>query len=224
MSSRRRAIVISNDEPDSSYGAERLSLHFGRRFETRLVDPLAGFGDPGTWLSRVGAEALVLSGSDRSVRAELPWMLEEEEVLRAAVRARIPTLAVCFGHQLLAKAFGARIVTRPKRTGLFRVEPVTEDPMFAGIEGSALVPEQHSDHVSELPPEFSLVATSSYCDVQALRHRTGLVYGVQFHPCYDDGVFDVDDEWSGLDAARPLSHDGGLILSNVVALFADALG
>ncbi len=216
--------MVSNDEPDSSYGAARLAARFEARFETELVNPLEGFGDPARWIRRVGADALVLSGSDRSVLSELPWMLEEEEVLRNAVEGGVPTLAVCFGHQLLAKAFGAQIVTLPKRIGLFEVRPTVPDRMFAGLGETAVVPEQHSDQVSGLPDEFIVTATSSYCPVQAMRHRTRPVYGVQFHPCYDDGVFEADEAWMALDVPRPLSHDGGLLLGNIVALFAELVG
>lgn len=223
MSSRRRAVVISNDEPDSSYGAHRLSLAFEESFDTELFVPLGGFGAPRVWLKRVRADVLVVSGSDRSVLTELPWMREEEAVLRAAVELGTPTLAVCFGHQLLAKAMGARIVTRKKRVGLSEVEPVGRDPVFAGVDGHALVPEQHSDQVEHVPDGFVLTATSDYCRVQAMRHEESPVYGVQFHPCYDDEVFDVDEAWIGLDVPRPLSHDGPLILANTVRLFEQTL-
>jgi GMP synthase-like glutamine amidotransferase len=218
-----RAIVISNDEPDSSYGARRLAAAFGERFETEIVSPLGGFGRPETWLERVGADALVLSGSDRSVLSELPWMLEEEEVLRSAVRSRTPTLAICFGHQLLGKAFEADIVTREKRIGLFEVTPEGGDAVFAGAPVPSVVPEQHSQHVASLPEGFRLLATSDYCAVQAMRHETAPVYGFQFHPCYDDSVFDVDDAWNELEMTRPLSHDGGLILKNAVSVLWDEL-
>ncbi len=223
MSSRRRAIVISNDEPDSSYGAGKLSVAFDERFETEQVNPLRGFGEPSSWLSRSRCDALVLSGSDRSVLSGLPWMLEEEEVLRSAVATGVPTLAVCFGHQLLAKALGAPLVTRPKRTGLFEIDLVGNDPVFAGIDKRALVPEQHSEQVADVPAGFRVVATSVYCPVQAMRHESLPIYGVQFHPCYDESVFDADEEWEGLDVPRPLEHDGALILRNAVRLLAEAL-
>ncbi|MFH1502417.1 MAG: gamma-glutamyl-gamma-aminobutyrate hydrolase family protein [Candidatus Eisenbacteria bacterium] len=223
MSSRRRAVVISNDEPDSSYGAGRLGAAFAERFDVELVSPLAGFGEPRDWLSRARADALVLSGSDRSVLAELPWMLDEEEILCRAVSSGVPTLAICFGHQLLAKALGAAIVTREKRIGLFEVSALGGDPVFSGLGDKVLVPEQHADQVVELPAGFELIATSGYCRVQAMRHEALPIYGMQFHPCYDDGVFGEDEAWEELDLARSFVHDGARILGNTVRLLADAL-
>jgi GMP synthase-like glutamine amidotransferase len=216
-----RAVVISNDEPDSCYGAERLAAAFRERFETEIMSPLDGVGDPATWVARTRADAIVLSGSDRSVLSGTSWMLGEEALLRAAVRTGTPTLAICFGHQLLAKAFGGEIVTREKRIGLFEIEPLGCDPLFDSVSTPALVPEQHSEHVVSVPEGFVLVATSDYCPVQAIRHERAPVYGLQFHPCYDDDVFEVDEAWDALDIPRPLSHDGGAILRNAVRTLAD---
>jgi len=86
------------------------------------------------------------------------------------------------------------------------------------------VPEQHSEHVPSVPAGFRLVATSDYCLVQAIQHEEAPVYGFQFHPCYDDGVFDADEAWAAVRVERPLSHDGAAILERVVSVLADAAG
>jgi GMP synthase (glutamine-hydrolysing) len=208
-----------------------LARAFETRFDAELVSPLSGFGNPGSWLERSRADALVLSGSDRSVLSELSWMLEEEAVLRYAVERGVPALAVCFGHQLLAKALGADIATREKRIGLFELERARRsdgDPehggdLFDGVGDPIVVPEQHSDQVVDVPPGFELVATSGYCRVQAVRHSAHAIFGVQFHPCYDDDVFEADEEWRELGFDGPFEHDGARILGNAVRLMADAL-
>ena len=222
MSDAHLAIVISNDEPDSDYGARRLASAFGTFFRTELVNPLDGFEHPGSWLAERGANVLVLSGSERCVLDELPWMLEEEEVLRAAVAAGVPTLAICFGHQLLAKAFGCEIVRREKHIGLFEITPVGRDDVFGGLSDSIVVPQQHSDQVADVPDGFELIASSDYCCVQAFRHGKVPVYGMQFHPCYDAAVFDVDEAWANLGGRDSFVHDGATVLESVVRVFAEA--
>jgi GMP synthase-like glutamine amidotransferase len=224
LSNLPRAIVVNNDHPESSYGAGRLASAFAAAFETEIIIPS---DNPGRLLDRISShsvDVLVLSGSDRSVLEEDGWMLAQEDLLRETVRLGFPTLAICFGHQLLGKALGATIVTDVKRVGLFEVTPVARDPVFAGVGASALVPEQHSDQIEGVPEGFELIATSHYCAVQAIRHCRAPVYGMQFHPCYGGDVFEADEEWAELGYEGSFEHDGGLILGNTVRVIAGALG
>jgi GMP synthase (glutamine-hydrolysing) len=218
-------IVINNDDPDSDYGATHLAAAFAGSFATEILSPLDGFPDADDWIRGGAADAFVLSGSDRSIKDALPWMLEEEELLRRAVGARVPVLAICFGHQLLGEAFGAGIVTREKRIGLFEVTVIGRDPVFDGVGGTATVPEQHSDQLSEVPAGFDLIATSNYCPVQAMRHAAAPAYGMQFHPCYEESVFDADEAWDAVPHPRgSFDHDGARILANVARSFAGIVG
>ncbi|MBM3307219.1 MAG: gamma-glutamyl-gamma-aminobutyrate hydrolase family protein [Candidatus Eisenbacteria bacterium] len=224
MSRRPRLVVLSNDAPDSSYGARRLAGAFGTAFDATIVEPQGGLGAPRAWLAARGADALVLSGSERSVTARLPWMEEEGALLVEAVARRLPVLAVCFGHQLLGRAFGAEVVREAKRIGLYHIELVGGDPLFAGLGHRALVPEQHGDQLERVPHGFDLIATSDYCGVQAIR-RAGLpVYGVQFHPCYGDDVFDADDAWEATGLRGRFAHDGADILANAARIFRAWIG
>jgi len=222
-SGRPRAIVINNDHPSSEYGATRLAEAFADAFEARIVTQVEGFAPARDWLASHGADALVLSGSDLSLTSPAAWMLEEEDLLRAAVGAGLPVLAICFGHQLLGEAFGSELVSRQKRVGLFDVAPVGDDPVFSGLGEAVLVPEQHSDQIVGVPDGFDLIATSDYCTVQAIRHRELPVYGLQFHPCYGEGVFDEDEAWEALGWEGPFQHDGAQILGNAVRVMAESL-
>ncbi len=215
-------IVVNNDDPDSDYGARRLAAAFAGAFDVKIASPLGGFPLADDWIRGGGASALVLSGSDRSIKEALPWMLEEEALLRDSVEAGIPLLAICFGHQLLGEAFGAGIVTREKRIGLFEVAVVGSDPAFDGVSEVAVVPEQHADQLSTVPDGFDLIATSDYCPVQAIRHASALAYSMQFHPCYEESVFEADEAWEALVNLRGrFRHDGACILSNVARIFAE---
>jgi GMP synthase (glutamine-hydrolysing) len=129
--------------------------------------------------------AIVVSGSGSGVHEELPWMVE---AARWLISHDLPTLGVCFGHQLLAFAHGG--VVRPQRPeyGVYDVEIVAEDPLFSGLSNPFAAFESHFDAVVEVPENARVLARSDRA-VQALAFGDR-VRGVQFHPEFDPVVVD----------------------------------
>lgn len=218
MSKGPALIVLSNDLPDSAYGAEHLADAFRCTFDVRIADPTRGFGGADAWLARESPEALVLSGSDRSVLDATPWMLEEQEIVRLATGAGLPVLGVCFGHQLIAVAFGAALERKTKRVAVCEIRVTADDPMLGPAGLRLRMPEQHSEHVVSVPAGFVALASSDGCRIEAMRHETAPVYGVQFHPCYEADVIDVDEAWEGHDAGA-FRHDGAGLLRRAARYF-----
>lgn len=102
----------------------------------------------------------------------------------------IPTLGVCLGHQSIGTAYGARIV-RARRTMHGKVSPIAHngDAMFDGLPAPLDVARYHSlviDPESLEAGELEVIAHTAEAgwedEVQAVRHRTHPVWGVQFHP------------------------------------------
>ncbi len=130
-------------------------------------------------------DAALMTGSHASVRDRAPWMVDAERWLREAVECRTPFLGVCFGHQLLAHAFGAQVVKNPRgvELGTCEVELTPEgraDPLFAGLGPRLLALESHEDLATDLPPRIRLLAGNAFAPVQAI--AVGSARGVQFHP------------------------------------------
>jgi GMP synthase (glutamine-hydrolysing) len=158
--------------------------------------------------SASGFDGVLLTGSPASVTAETPWMLSLAHWSLAAARDR-PVLGVCFGHQLLGRALGARVEPNPRGPEC-GVRTVTltgagqADPLFDGLPASFLAPEFHEDHVSRLPPGAILLAHGAATPVEAFAAGEGL-RSVQFHPEFDPGrgrsMTEAGRSW--LDAKRP---------------------
>lgn len=94
-----------------------------------------------------------------------------------------PILGICLGHQIIAQAYGgeiggAGIESYAKNT----IEIMDEDDIFQGLGKNMDVWTSHKDEVKTLPPGFELLATSSLCDIEAMKHEEKPVYGIQFHP------------------------------------------
>lgn len=126
-------------------------------------------------------DAVVISGSQ--------WMLSVEQppigVVEFVRNLRLPTLGVCFGHQLLGLSFGAK-VTRGElveRNELVRLD--ISWPLFAGLGSSCLMLESHCELLTRQDVEsigWLIGAESASCAVEAIRHPELPLFGVQFHP------------------------------------------
>ena len=137
----------------------------------------ADFPDP------TGFDLVVLYGSRWSAcdPGVAHWVEPELEMLRAADRAGVAVLGLCFGGQLLSAAHGGGVECAPEpEVGWFRVDP---EPGRPGIERGPWL-QWHFDRF-EVPPGGELLATSAV-GPQAFRLRRNL--GLQFHPEADRAV------------------------------------
>lgn len=132
----------------------------------------------------MGAEAIVISPG--------PCTPAEAGVSVEVVRRLGPTtpvLGVCLGHQSIGAAYGGRIV-RARRLMHGKTSPIAHQgaEMFAGIPTPFTVARYHSLVIdpTDLPEELEVVAWTDEAgfedEIQAVRHRTHPVWGVQFHP------------------------------------------
>jgi len=141
-----------------------------------------------------GVEAVVLGGSKASVYEdhEHAWMDVEREFVRRLVHDRIPTLGICFGHQIINETLGGAVVEDETRMRLVRAD-LGNDPLFDGME--PVVPALHSDIVTAPGRGMRTVATTDYSDHFATRHRTAPIWTIQFHPEYTPRLRHLVDEW-----------------------------
>jgi GMP synthase (glutamine-hydrolysing) len=133
-----------------------------------------------------GFDGIVISGSPRSLVEPEAWMHSAAETVRRAAAAGVPTLGVCFGHQLIAFAFGARVRQNPNgwEVGTTEVELTDDgarDPLFTGVTRRLRVNQSHRDEVWELSTQHRRLAVSSHTETQAIAIGEH-VRGVQFHP------------------------------------------
>jgi len=112
-----------------------------------------------------------------------PFLLPELEWIRQAVDCQLPTLGICLGAQLLAKALGRPVYrNRVKEIGWYEVELLpasSEDRLFGGRGPVETVFHWHGD-TFDLPEGAVLLARGTSCSNQAFRIGTS-AYGVQFH-------------------------------------------
>lgn len=103
----------------------------------------------------------------------------------AAVRAGLPLLGVCLGHQSIGQAMGGQVVRAPQLMH-GKVSPVHHDGrgLFSGLPSPFTATRYHSLIVARDSLPDSLVVTGQTEDgiIMGLEHKDAPIHGVQFHP------------------------------------------
>jgi GMP synthase-like glutamine amidotransferase len=126
-------------------------------------------------------DATVVTGSTKLVTRDPP-----PEILYALYReTRKPLLGICYGHQALAHAWGARVVKRAFFEADADIRASRPDALLDDLDGNFTVFKSHFEHVvpdSRLTRHFEVLAASDRCAVEVIRHRERPLWGTQFHP------------------------------------------
>jgi GMP synthase (glutamine-hydrolysing) len=181
------------------------------RFE-RLVKGVEGNGARVTRTEWSKSTAKVFDMFDGVVLSGSPDMMSDPKVhakfsqeISAIRDSRVPVLGVCFGHQMLAHAFGAQVVkdSRPV-LGFVKTKVLRNGEIFEGLPKSVMLLESRHEVVKSLPEGFELTASSETSPIAGMKHKSRPLYGVQSHP----------ERYS---AENP---EGNLVLGNFVRLIA----
>jgi GMP synthase-like glutamine amidotransferase len=131
--------------------------------------------------------AVLILGAPESANDDLQYLKDEMELIRAAAQKNIPTLGICLGSQLIAKAFGARVYKGPKKEiGFYhnvKIDPASNSRLFSGISNPFTVFHWHGD-TFDLPKGATRLA---YSELYTQAFQYGSAVAVQFH-------FEVDRE------------------------------
>ncbi len=130
-------------------------------------------------------DAYIVSGSPAGAYDPLPWIADLTAFLREA-KGRARLVGICFGHQIMAQAFGGRVTKSEKGWGVglhsYRVaqrQPWMDDAPCVAI------PASHQDQVVEQPPASHVTLTSAFTPVAGLAYSDQPAISFQCHPEFD---------------------------------------
>jgi anthranilate synthase/phosphoribosyltransferase len=98
---------------------------------------------------------------------------------------QVPILGVCLGHQSIAYAYGARIISAARIVhGKAEEMQLDGKGLFRNIPNKAVFTRYHSLALDKetIPADFEITATAADGEIMGIRHKILPVEGVQFHP------------------------------------------
>lgn len=147
-----------------------------------------------------GIQGLLILGGPMNVYEEdkFPWLKDEDLLIKRAIAQDLPTIGICLGAQLIAKA-AKGIVTKgqTKEIGWYDLsltQEAQEDPLFCDFPPQFKVFQWHGDTFN-IPPGAVKLAGSQLFANQAFRLKRN-IYALQFHlEVTRDIIFDWAQEY-----------------------------
>ena len=128
-------------------------------------------------------DAMIIFGSGASIYEGLPWQEPLHTWIAERCRTGLPTLGICYGHQLIAHIFGGKVgfaqANQEKYKGLRKVDFLSTG-FWRMKSGDFIV--SHREHVVDCGHELSICASSAQVPCEMLQHKTLPIWSTQFHP------------------------------------------
>ncbi len=172
-------------------------------------------------------DGYVLTGSKHSVYEKAAWIQAEIDFLRRAKELKCPIFGICFGHQLMADAFGGRTSKAAAGWGVGAQSYVPNDPEAKDVYSVLAF---HQDQIEVLPPQAEVLAGTDHCPYGVIRYDFPAL-SVQYHPEFStdyveallhqfgDDLFEESTTAKALDSLRDVSLANDQIAASVARFF-----
>ena len=129
---------------------------------------------------------IILSGGPESVTAT-----GSPRAPDCVFTLEVPILGICYGMQTMAEQLGGAVEgSDTSEFGYAQIRRTSAGGLLADLadqtdaDGRQLLDVwmSHGDKVSQLPPDFELIAETDSCPIAGMAHRDKPWFGIQFHP------------------------------------------
>jgi len=135
-----------------------------------------------------GSGEFCFSGNENARKEAIFWNMIKRvnPFIKYLPEKDVPTLGICFGHQLLAYTLGVKIINdkNQQETGslmIYLSGVGKTSPLFKNLPQKFIAQLGHKDSLAKLPKNSILLAKSNACHVAGFQYKNN-IYGIQFHP------------------------------------------
>jgi len=133
-------------------------------------------------------QKIIIGGGRHSAFERLAWIKKLSKIIRYSYNNNLPTLGICFGHQLIAQTLGGHVKTQLNKSerGNINIQLTKEgakNNLFKNVPIKFQAFGSHDDMIVRLPKikGLKILAKNKGVPYQALSYGHNF-YSVQFHP------------------------------------------
>lgn len=129
-------------------------------------------------IKKLNPSGIILSGGPMS-----SYDVGAPQIDNEVFHLGIPVLGICYGLQLIARAFEGKVEPAENREyGKANIEIQKDSVLLEGVKDGSVVWMSHGDYLTGIPEGFEVTAKTDNSPICALANEDAKIYGVQFHP------------------------------------------
>ena len=140
------------------------------------------YGNKSLGMYNSNVRGIIVLGSAASVNDDNKWQQNISDIMIDASAQGIAVLGLCYGHQLIGHIYGGEVgplwsgekkqgerIVRLKKSNIWG-EPSTGPLLYS-----------HQDGITEIPPNFEIIADSDLVSTDAIASKSEPIWGFQTH-------------------------------------------
>ena len=159
-----------------NYGSQVAHLINRRIRELGVFSELVPYGITAEEIKKMNPKGIILSGGPASV-----YEKNSPQIDKGILEIGIPILGICYGLQLIGKAYGKVIPGMIKEYGRKELLVKSNGKLLRGLGKKEQIWMSHGDLVEKLPEDFKILARTDSCPIAAMENHKRKLYGIQFH-------------------------------------------
>ncbi|MEX6633232.1 glutamine amidotransferase-related protein [Hyphococcus lacteus] len=181
-------ILVTGEPPEPLKGQfgdypsmfERLISPHAPQFSFSTANALTNEGLPPV----SSFDGLLITGSPAGVYEEHKWIAPCEVLIKETATAGKPQVGICFGHQLMAQAFGGKAIKSERGwgVGVHRYNISNKASWMVPAANQIACAVSHQDQVIEAPSGARTLGGSEFCPAGILEYAQGPAISFQQHP------------------------------------------
>lgn len=157
-----------------------------------------------------GFDALIILGSHSNVGDGSPWHEPLASFTLDQLKKSIPVLGICFGHQLMAHAFGSTLKPNPNQKILEGLRSIEMGEEFFGLNEAFNFFTAHNYQIENLGEDLKIIGTSKDSPFEMIAHKSLPYWSCQSHPEGSDFFLENEISYKLESIERQKGLDSGL--------------